>query len=48
MATLLKTDEINNIHREYFEIMEISDEQKEERIELAELLDDVFFICSFT
>lgn len=42
MATLLKKDEINKLYREYFDIMDISEEQKEERIELAELLDDVF------
>lgn len=43
MASLLNNDEINKLHKEYFDIMEISDEQKQERIELAELLDDVFF-----
>lgn len=39
---LLNNDELNSLHRKYFEIMDISTEQMLERIELAELLDDAF------
>lgn len=47
MASLLKSDEINKLQKRedyetYFDVMNISKEQKLERIELAELLDDVF------
>lgn len=47
MASLLKSDEINKLqnyeeYETYFDVMNISREQKLERIELAELLDDVF------
>lgn len=38
----MSADELNNWYTEYFDIMDISNEQKLERIELAELLDDVF------
>lgn len=39
---MLDNKTLNNLHTEYFKVMDITEEQKLERIELAELLDDVF------
>lgn len=44
MAKILKNDELNRLLTEYYDVMNISKEQKLERIELAEELFDVFFI----
>lgn len=42
MANTLKHDELNNLLTEYYDIMDISNEQKLERVELATELFDIF------